>query len=66
MGFYMDLGTLGIVVMLAVLLTLLLKAGRLAIWFIKTVVCSGAGDRNTLAEASEKLTSRRHPRFRID
>ena len=43
----MDFDTLGIVVLLAALLTLALKAGRLAIWCIKTVVSPLAGDRNT-------------------
>ena len=47
MGFYIDLGTLGIVAVLAVLLTLALTAGRLAIWCIKTLVGSRAGNRYT-------------------
>jgi hypothetical protein len=47
MEFYIDLGTLGIVVVLAVFFTLTLKAGRLAIWCIKTVVGSRVGHRNT-------------------
>ena len=52
MGFYVDLATIAIVIVLAVPFTLALKAVRLAIWCIKAVVGHCADSRATKYSAT--------------